>query len=339
MSRNKVSRKKVVLRIISPVLIAGAFAGLAGVTDAAAAPAQQLAPRAAEAAAQLTQGFDVRNLSSHTVTLTGIDSPGNGDGTPALGTVLRPGESLHYEKVFWFGNTPKTKLTFSDANRDGTKVTLFQVELWVDSFLNTPSVMMPYSDGKVGDIEVQGLGYTSHGINFVDKPGGAAITVSPQEKQQQADLLNRLCIGGQAACTFKPTSSGAGPDLVQRKLTDKNIGTTPLTVNFKQAFTFGATTSVELSASANSSLFGLVNATMSGKYGQGWSESRTEEITRTFTVPAGRKGIVEVVQPTIRQVGTFTVTMGNSRWELTDVYFDIPDKNSTPEVHVGDVPA
>jgi hypothetical protein len=327
-----------VTRIALPVLAGAALLSFAsaGVSAAAVIDQQAAAPRPVVAMAHLTQGFEIRNLSSHDIRLSSIESPGNGDGTPAIGTVLRPGDAIGYQKVFWFGNTPHTKLWFTELSANGQ--VLFPVELWVDPFLNIPSVMTPGADGA-GDLAFSGTGYGSKVLNFVDRPGAAPIQVSPQDKQKQADLLGRLCAGGQAACTFTPTSSEAGPDLTARWLSDKNIGTTTATVSYKDSLTIGSTTSVELTASAKVSLFGSVDLTMAGKYGQGWSQSKTAEITRSFPVPPGRRGIVEAFQPSIRQHGTFIVTMGNTRWELNDVHFDIPDKSVTPEVQYGDVAA
>jgi hypothetical protein len=328
------SKKKIALRIVTPVLIAGAFAGLAGATNAAAAPAQQSAAKAvAGAAMHLTQGFDIRNVSSHTITLVNIESAGSGDGTPPLGSVLRPGDSIHYEKVFWFGNTPQTKPTFNsdDGRGDGY---VFQVELRIDPYLNVPSINMPYSGGKIGDaLEVQGLG--SNGISFVDKAGSRPINVPAADKQRQADLLNRLCGEGQAACTFRPTASETGPAKVERKASEVNRldAAYPLTV--AESFTFNATTSVEASASMSAKLFGLVNTTLSAKYGQSWSQGQTSTISRTVQVKPGYRLFVEVHQQTTRQFGDFTVHMGNTTWNLTGVYFDIPDMSKSPDVVVG----
>jgi hypothetical protein len=327
---------KLSTRLAVPVLIAASLTTIAAASTAHAGPsAHAPAKTAASAAHSLTQGFDLRNLSSSVITLNRIVNPGNGDAAPRIGTILKPGETLHYEKVFWFGNGSATELQLMQTNPTTHTATLFTVKLNIDPFLNIPNVR---TDGAgVGDLVFDGNGTGSRQLNFKDKPGSPAVVVAPQDKQRQADLLNRLCGEGLAACTFTPTTTTTGPDEVQQKLSERNIGTGNLTINFKQAFTFGTTTSVELTASGKTSLFGLVEATLTGKYGQGWSENRTEEITRTFQVPPGRKGIVEVRQATIREHGTFTVTMANTTWELTDVYFDFPDKTKAPDVHTGDV--
>lgn len=328
----------IVTRVALPVLAGASLLSFAsaGVSAAAVIDHQATTPRIAAAAAHLTQGFEIRNLSSHDIRLSSIESPGNSDGMPTIGTILRPGDAIPYQKVFWFGNTPHTKLWFTELSAGGQ--TLFSVELWIDPFLNIPSVMTPGASGA-GGIAFVGTGYGSKAVNFVDKPGAAPIQVSPQDKQKQADLLGRLCAGGQAACTFAPTRTEVGPKLTARWLSDKNIGSTTATVTYKDSLTIGSTTNVELTATAKVSLFGTVDLTMSGKYGQGWSQSKTAEITRSFPVPPGRRGIVEAIASSTRQYGTFTVTMGNTRWELTDVYFDIPDKSVTPDVEYGDIAA
>ncbi len=326
------SGTRIALRVLTPVLIAGAFAGLAGATEVAAATAPPAAVKAASA--HLTQGFDLRNLSSHTITLTGIDGAGKADGAPRIGSVLRPGDAIHYEKVFWFGNTPKTILTFNESGSDGS-VRVFQIELWVDSFLNSPSIMMPGSDGRIGDIEVQGLGYTAKSVSFVDKFGSAPIEVPAADKQRQADLLNRLCADGLASCTFRTTSTEPGAVLVDRKHSEVNLLDAAYPLTITDGFTFTAATNVEASVSGKVTLFGLVDTTLSAKYGKSWSEAKTGTVSRTIPVKPGYRGYIELQQPTIRQHGDFTVTMGNTTWILTGVYFDIPDMAQHRDVVVG----
>lgn len=321
------------LRVVSPVLIAGALTGLLGAADAVAAPSAPISLQASASAVQYTQGFDLRNLSSHTITLTAIDSAGRGDAAPYVGTVLRPGESLHYEKVWWFANTPKTALTFQSTDGSGS-AQVFRIELWVDSFLKTPSIMMPFGDGKIGNLEVQGLSIGSQRASFVD-PFGTSITVPDADKQRQADLLNRMCAGGEASCTFRSTASEPGPALVSRKASEINRFDEPMTVTVSDVFTFTAGSSVEGTVSAKATLFGLVDTTLSAKYGQSWSEGRTATISRTLRVSPGHRGYVDVHQPTTRQFGDFTVTMGNTVWHLHGVYFDIPDMNQRADVVSG----
>lgn len=325
--------KKIALRIVAPVVIAGALFGLAGGAQAAASVGHT-APKPAAAMAHLTQGFEIRNLSSSDIVLQDIVSPGNGDGTPDIGTVLRPGDAIPYQKVFWFGNTPHTTLQFSQIRQHSQMV--FEVELWVDPFLNVPSVMTQGAT-SVGNILFSGTGYGSKQLTFLDQPGAAAIQVPASDKQRQADLLQQLCTAGQAACTFAPARSEAGPDLVKREVGDLNIGTTVVKTTFKQSMTFGATTSVEGSASLSTSLFGLANVSLSAKYGQGWSQATTKEIVRELITPPGRRGVVIIAQPTIRQYGTFTAKLGNTTWKMTDVFFDIPDKSKEEDVKVGDI--
>src|SRR6478609_4126256 len=94
--------RKIALRIVSPVLIAGAFAGLAGATDVAAAPAHQSSAAVTSAAMTVTRGYDITNYSQYDAKVVGLNNPGAGDSAPAIGTVIKPGQSMHYEKVFYF---------------------------------------------------------------------------------------------------------------------------------------------------------------------------------------------------------------------------------------------
>ncbi len=326
-------RRRVALRVLAPVLIAGAFAGLAGATDVAAAPARSAGPAAASAAVHYTQGFDIRNLSSHTITLSAIDSPGRGDGAPYIGTVLRPGESLHYEKVWWFGDTPKTKLTFSDDDGSGG-VRVFQMELWVDSFLKTPSIMMPTAT-------VASAVWTSR-VWATPRSGPRSSIRSARRSPcpMRTSSGRPICSTGSAPAARPVARSGPAPpggsgaglpqglggQPVRRAAAGHRVGRLHLQCQL----------SVEGTVSAKMTLFGLVDTTLSAKYGKTWSEGRTGTISRTFKVSPGHRGYVEVHQPTTRQHGDFTVTMGNTVWHLTNVYFDIPDMSRTPDVVSGE---
>src|SRR3712207_2110827 len=78
---------------------------LAGLIPAALAVAA-LFPAAASA---YTRGFQVYNLSSNPIKLTGVSAITEGttfDSTPAIGAVLQPGAGNHdFEETYYFGQT------------------------------------------------------------------------------------------------------------------------------------------------------------------------------------------------------------------------------------------
>ncbi len=322
LTRNRRSGKAVALRVASPLVLAAVLAvALDAPANAATAPQATAMPAVKASAQHLTQGFDIHNVSSSTITLFSIDSPGAADGTPRIGTVLRPGESLRYEKVWWFGKTPVTSLFFTTETpgKDAHQLTL---ELKIDDIANVPAIS---TWTEVPHLEIQGLGKGSKVATIVDKPGGGPVVVSDADMQRQADLLNRLCQNGQAACTFAPTRSEPGPDMVFEKAAAENRDSEPYPYKRTETTTFTSTTNLELSATAKATLLGLIETTLSGKYSNGNSQSTTVSETIEKMVLPGKRLIVEVRQPTIRETGTFTVRMGNTRWELTNVHFDIPD--------------
>ena len=85
------------------------------------------------------------------------------------------------------------------------------------------------------------------------------------------------------------------------------------------------TASTSISACLGGSIAGIVDAFVTGSYGHSWSTGHSFTTGVVNTVPAGYFGEITAIAPMIRDTGDFTITMGNTTWNLAGVYFDTPN--------------
>jgi len=69
----------------------------------------------------------------------------------------------------------------------------------------------------------------------------------------------------------------------------------------------------------------LVVFTVTAKYEHAWTHSCTFSQSLEVKVPPHSKVWLTHEAPTFRDTGTFTVTLGNTAWNVTGVYWDTPD--------------
>ena len=84
-----------------------------------------------------------------------------------------------------------------------------------------------------------------------------------------------------------------------------------------------STDSVEISANLGGSIAGIVDASVAGTCGHTWSTGHSFTTGVVNTVPAGYYGEITTIAPTIGDTGDFTITMGNTTWNLNG--FDTPN--------------
>ncbi len=275
------------------------------------------------ASASLTQGFYVTNHSQYPTTLTGIQDPGKGDGTPAIGTVLLPGQSVRYEKVWWFGNSTGTKLDFTSAMPSGQWL-VYQVELRIDPDLNIPQVRLPDLSGSpIRASEDRQPTLTSV---ILEDSTASTVTVPKEKAQQQSDLLNELCRTTSASCVFARV--GDRTVAPSRSIEyDKGVNNTASVRTFttSSSTVAGASTTLELTAQAKTSVLNAVEVTITGKYGQTFNRSETQTESRTYSISPFSIGQMTAKVPMVRDTGTFTIRIGKTTWVLQDVSFDSRD--------------
>jgi hypothetical protein len=176
-----------------------------------------------------------------------------------------------------------------------------------------------------------GAGQNSASITVVDPPG-TVRNVPASVKQQQAEALQSLCINGSAAtCSFNAKKQEHleteghqvggyvdNPDNFDEKTTIKiedHVGTSD---------------SVNVGLTAGTELFDLVKAEIEVTYQHEWTQEHVFGQDVELTIPSHKRCWFVATSPIVRYTGDFKVTLANTTWNLTDVYFDGPDTYPSP---------
>jgi len=317
---------KNVVRYVGAGLIGATAIGFAG---AAAAPAASAASAstmgATKAVADYTRGFNIVNMTNTTMTLVGINNAEARDGYAPIGTTIAPGETYHYEKVFYFGLDRSTGLEFQWQKQHGheVKVGVVDVKMTIDGVFGTTWMTLDHRGNF--DAEVQDAGTR---LLLMDKDM-STVEVPAADAQAQADLLNRTCVSGLASCTFVPTARTAGTPIRELAAGGANNTSSPRTVVFTTKTTVGSSQSVEISGSAKLTIDKIFEVGMTQKYGSTYTMSKEVTQTHTFTMPAYTYVDFIARTPTEKVTGDFTVILGKTTWKLRGVTFTLPTKSGT----------
>jgi hypothetical protein len=159
--------------------------------------------------------------------------------------------------------------------------------------------------------------------------------------QAQAQALKSLCDGGNAAnCQFRATSE-AQVDSPTHPVGNALINDTdePQDTRVTIEDKVGSTDSVEVGVKVGGEIAELLDVEVSAKYGHEWTQEHTFSQDVTVHCPAHHKCWIEAVAPMYRDTGNFTVTLGNTTWNLTGVYFDSPDPTRAGSYSVEECPS
>jgi hypothetical protein len=309
------------------MLVAGMVPG--AVTAAALFPAP--------AAADLTQGFDISNLSSHPIKLLSVNRDGL-QGAPPDGAVLNPGAGVHhYERIFYlFDPPPPTAARYEIDGDDGKPI---GPTPWFDPTMAISSGNSPISicTTFVGVCTPSGIGEGVRNIYLYDDPG-TVHDLPASRAQAQAQALRSFCDQtNMATCQFTATSEQQ-VDSPTHQVGNALINTTDETQDTRVAVEdkVGSSDSVEVGVTAGGKLFELLDVEVSAKYDHKWTQEHTFSQDVTVHCPAHHKCWIDGVAPMYRDTGNFTVTMGNTTWNLTGVYFDSPDPTRSGSYQVND---
>jgi hypothetical protein len=318
-----------IYRKTAAVLLATtAFCGIGSMAAVAFADTPATAPAAAQSAdqnqvgkVQYSRGFHFTNLSGDTATLTSISGDNQFEGNAPVGSVLKPGIGLDdFEVTFLAARNDADDITYAMTDASGHQDGSVTFHVNVDAF-GTPTAGVGAVDGPF-QLAVNGANIT------VLDPPGTVHTISGDDAQAQAATLKQFCSENTAAqCTFTPTSETHvdGPEHVL--VTEENNGTNPAVLTATKGDTVSSSDSLEVDGTVGVNILDIVNASVTLKYGHSWGESHTFDTGVSNTVPAGYYGEITAIAPMIRDTGDFSISMGNTTWNLTGVHFDSPEQD------------
>jgi VCBS repeat-containing protein len=272
----------------------------------------------AAASDTVTRGFDVINASSRPVKLIAYGDHLQNQVTqsPDVGAILQPGETHHFEVVYYFLGEGRAYPTYGVLAPDGRVDGKWSLMMRVGAFSETQSTCS--TDGPAV------CNRYGAPIVLMDQPGGV-VEIPAGQGQKQAEALNRLCGGSApASCSFeaKKQERTYGKE---REIWSYQTAETKAELKDSIKFSNSTTHSVEISATAGINIKKIVSAEISTKYSAKFEETVETTKSIAMTVPPWTHKIQVAEPPVIRYTGDFTVKMGNTTYHLRDVYFDVPD--------------
>jgi hypothetical protein len=301
----------------------GSLASIA-YADSPAKPAATFTQNATQDATQLkspqySRGFHVTNLSGNPIKLLSVSGENSFEGRTSDGSVLQPGVGYQdFEMTYYFMRDTFNTLNYAVLDANGNTIATFHYLIAVGGDGSTASEFHIDSGNISGDANGTTLD--------VKDAAGTMHTISGDQAQAQAATLKQFCAQDTSAtCTFTPTSETHvdGPEHVLATETNNGTQTADLTVT--KTDDVSSSDSVDVSATLGGSIAGIVDASVTASYGHTWSEGHSFATGVTNHVPAGYYGVITAIAPMIRDTGNFTITLGNTTWNLAGVYFDTPN--------------
>jgi len=279
-------------------------------------------------ASAYTRGFDVTNASSLTMRLTSVTGFQYGIGAPATDTQVMLADHQHFEVTFEFADSNVGTVTYSLYRSDNTYVGQLKVQLTVVAIDGNSISSCSISQGSQSQYQCAAGG---NAITLLDPPG-TSYHVPAAERQAQATLLNQLCSDqSPATCSFAVHSEvpvESPPHLVDGYLSNPDDPEPPeKTIEIHD--TVGQSNSVDVSVTAGGSLFKAIELSVEATYSHDWTEEHEFVDSVAIKVPLGDQCEIDGTAPMLRDTGDFTLKLGNSTWQLPDVYFDTPNLSGT----------
>jgi hypothetical protein len=277
-------------------------------------------------------GFDIYNLTSKPMKLYSIDhfGPGGfetGGIPPKVGDVLMPGAPpLHVELDYLITrDNTRVDLTYrrSDYERfgfdDPRRYSGFKL------FLNS----YRRNDGCSPSSREFQCKFDHDKVVLLDPPG-TVHEVKGDKAQDQAEVLRMLCTKtNKASCAFTPTDWK--PLVAPARLAGDPVGNCDehaVESEYEFGRKEGESTSVGIEVAAGFEtdfIFEKVTVEVTLKAEHEWTKEFTFKQKLSLHVAPGDISWVSATAPIIRDWGDFKLTLGNTEWNLRDVYVDTPD--------------
>jgi RTX calcium-binding nonapeptide repeat (4 copies) len=295
-----------------------------------------------DGASAYSRHFTVQNFSSYELKFkdvtqaTSEDTPGlchclsdtvAVEGRPPDGAVTEPGSSAGFELTFFAFRPNGARAEFSILDHGkptgGSLYATMVVyaggippdDKRTDCRVNPPPAVLCIAPGDRSD-----------SIVFVEPPG-TVNNLPASLKQQQAEALNTLCVkNSAAACSFtakKQEHLESPPHQLAGHV--DNPGNFDETTRITLEDTVTISNSLEIALTAGVDLFEVVKAEIETRYTRQWGTEHRFSQEVELKVPDHKRCWFVATSPILRYTGDFKVALGNTIWNLTDVYFDGPD--------------
>ena len=305
----KINVKRLAVALGALALAGGVAAVIAPAASASAPPAVHSGAAATQSKVGYSRGFHIYNDTSKPMTLVKITGDGNFEGRPADGSVLMPGSYQDIEVQLRAASVQSDTAYYSDGTH---------LEMNVDAFGG------PFIDNFA---PAGGYGWTDYYTNaYVYDAPGTVNNLGPDQKQAQADALNQLCNTGAASCQFTPTAEAhivSDPRNVGQAVENPCDYDESTTIDAEDDV--GESDSVGAELTVGVGIEKVVSVEVTATYEHEWTHEHKFGQSVELKVPPHSTAWFTHEAPTIRDTGNFTVTLGNTTWHLTGVYFDTPD--------------
>jgi hypothetical protein len=285
----------------------------------------------------ITRALTIQNLTGSDLVLTDFSATRTVNNVAPLGTVLQPAEStsitltqyafVNNRSTFFFGRMIEVPEGFPTPGFSG----YFDLEPLATNWGCTGSTNNCQTSGSTTNRTAV--------LRMLDLPG-TVINIPSGQGQQQADVLNQLCGSSSATCTYTPKSFDS-TSFTDWKLASDSVSnntTSPLTTTITVTTQQQTATTLKLTTSAKVTVFEIVELGVTTEASQTWTDTYTFSQAITVTAQPGEKVSIESRDPVKRVTGDFTLTMGNTTWNLTDVNFDSPDPDRRGEYNAISTP-
>ncbi len=264
-----------------------------------------------------THGFQVYNLSSQPITLTKFLTDGKVQaGGPGVGTVIAPGSYVDFEVIVYGFKNNLVEPVFSVPTASAP----------IDVVLENVNTTRHIARCGSGGDQCAALG--DYRVALMDPPGTVITLDANQNSQAQqiGQTLSDLCGSAMATCNFTATSEL----LTHDKLKQYGNGLENQTSNpiiLKTTTTRTVTESIQDSVqiqiqNVEKAIFEKVTVQVQVKFQHTWTEAKTFSQEIDATVDPGYGVQIWTSDPIYRDYGNFTLKMGNTTWNLNNIYFD-----------------
>lgn len=162
-------------------------------------------------------------------------------------------------------------------------------------------------------------------------PGLARAARRPNSEARKCPTLTARVGLVRTSYTPKSFDSTSFTDWKLASDSVSNNTTSPLTTTITVTTQQQTATTLKLSTSAKGTVFGIVEVAVTTEASETWTDTYTFSQAITVTAQPGEKVSIESRDPIKRVTGDFTLTMGNTTWNLYDVNFDSPDPDRRSE--------